>query len=91
MMVIMMAKMNPSFGATGGRLRPEFFVSKLGVFTIFFINGIALSIGACCAVDVIMLLLMINVNVDRIVCRQRVLLTLSCSPLFSLILTPYFL
>lgn len=44
-MVIMMAKMNPSFGATGGRLRPEFFVSKLGVFTIFFINGIALSIG----------------------------------------------
>ena len=44
-LVIMMAKMNPSFGATGGKLRPEFFISKLGVFTIFFINGIALSIG----------------------------------------------
>ena len=44
-LVIMLAKMNPSFGATGGRLRPEFFISKLGVFTIFFINGIALSIG----------------------------------------------
>ena len=43
--VIMLARLNPSFGATGGRLRPEFFVSKLGVFTIFFINGIALSIG----------------------------------------------
>lgn len=44
-LVIALARMNPSFGATGGRLRPEFFVSKLGVFTIFFINGIALSIG----------------------------------------------
>jgi SBF-like CPA transporter family (DUF4137) len=44
-MVIMLARLNPAFGATGGRLRPEFFVSKLGVFTIFFINGIALSIG----------------------------------------------
>jgi SBF-like CPA transporter family (DUF4137) len=43
--VIMLARLNPAFGATGGRLRPEFFVSKLGVFTIFFINGIALSIG----------------------------------------------
>ena len=45
MCVIMIAKMNPAFGATGGRLKPEFFISKLGVFTIFFINGIALSIG----------------------------------------------
>ena len=44
-LVIMLAHKNPSFGATGGVLRPEFFVSKLGVFTIFFINGIALSIG----------------------------------------------
>lgn len=44
-LVIMLARLNPAFGATGGRLRPEFFVSKLGVFTIFFINGIALSIG----------------------------------------------
>jgi SBF-like CPA transporter family (DUF4137) len=43
--VIYLAHLNPSFGATGGRLRPEFFISKLGVFTIFFINGIALSIG----------------------------------------------
>lgn len=43
--VIMLAHKNPSFGATGGVLKPEFFVSKLGVFTIFFINGIALSIG----------------------------------------------
>ena len=43
--VIYLAHLNPAFGATGGRLRPEFFISKLGVFTIFFINGIALSIG----------------------------------------------
>lgn len=43
--VIMLAKHNPHFGATGGPLRPEITVSKLGVFTIFFINGIALSIS----------------------------------------------
>ena len=43
--VIILAKMNPSFGASGGPLKPEFFISKLGVFTIFFINGIALSIS----------------------------------------------
>ena len=43
--VIYLAHLNPGFGATGGRLKPEFFISKLGVFTIFFINGIALSIG----------------------------------------------
>ena len=43
--VIFLAKINPSFGASGGPLKPEFFISKLGVFTIFFINGIALSIS----------------------------------------------
>lgn len=41
--VILLAKQNPNFFASGGPLRPEFFISKLGVFTIFFINGIALS------------------------------------------------
>ena len=43
--VIALAKWNPMFGASGGRMKPEFFISKLGVFTIFFINGVALSIG----------------------------------------------
>lgn len=42
--VIILAKVNPNIGATGGPLRPELFISKLGVFFIFFINGIALSI-----------------------------------------------
>ena len=65
-MVIMMAKINPSFGATGGRLRPEFFISKLGVFTIFFINGIALSIGRCN----ILKLFHIDPNLDIILCHM---------------------
>lgn len=43
--VIYLAKQNPRFFASGGRLRPEFWVSKVGVFTIFFINGIALSLS----------------------------------------------
>ena len=43
-MVILIANRWPTFGATGGPLRPEFFISKCGVFTIFFINGLALSI-----------------------------------------------
>jgi len=43
--VIALAKTWPSFGATGGPLRPEIFISKLAVFIIFFINGIALSIS----------------------------------------------
>jgi hypothetical protein len=43
-LVIYLAYRNPKFFATGGVLRPEFYISKLGVFTIFFINGIALSI-----------------------------------------------
>lgn len=42
--VIALAKKFPHLGATGGPLRPEFFISKLGVFTIFFINGVALSL-----------------------------------------------
>ena len=33
-------------GKTGGPLKPEFFVSKLGVLMIFFVNGIQLSIGS---------------------------------------------
>ena len=44
-LVILIAKQFPHWGATGGPLRPEFYISKLGVFTIFFINGIALSIS----------------------------------------------
>jgi len=44
-LVIYFAKKNPSFFASGGRLHPEFFISKLGVFIIFFINGIALSVS----------------------------------------------
>lgn len=43
--VILIAKNNPALGASGGILRPEFFISKLGVFAIFFINGVALSLG----------------------------------------------
>lgn len=43
--VILLAKFNPALGATGGILRPEFTISKLGVFTIFFINGVALSLS----------------------------------------------
>lgn len=43
--VILLAQKNPSLGATGGPLKPELFISKLGVFTIFFINGVALSLS----------------------------------------------
>ena len=43
-LVILIANRWPAYGATGGPLRPEFFISKCGVFTIFFINGLALSI-----------------------------------------------
>lgn len=43
-LVILIANKWPAFGASGGPLRPEFFISKCGVFTIFFINGLALSI-----------------------------------------------
>lgn len=42
--MIFLAQWNPGLGATGGILRPEIFISKLGVFLIFFINGIALSL-----------------------------------------------
>jgi hypothetical protein len=41
--VITIAKLFPKLGCTGGPLKPEFYISKLGVFIIFFINGIALS------------------------------------------------
>ena len=44
-LVIILAKYNPALGATGGILRPEITISKIGVFTIFFINGVALSLG----------------------------------------------
>ena len=44
-LVIYLAKQNPQFFASGGSLRPEFWISKVGVFIIFFINGIALSIS----------------------------------------------
>lgn len=44
-LVIYFAKKNPAFFASGGWLRPEFYISKVGVFTIFFINGIALSVS----------------------------------------------
>ena len=43
-MVIWIAHRWPWFGASGGPLKPEFFISKCGVFTIFFINGLSLSI-----------------------------------------------
>jgi SBF-like CPA transporter family (DUF4137) len=43
-LVIFLAYKNPNFMASGGPLRPEFFISKIGVFTIFLINGLALSI-----------------------------------------------
>jgi len=44
LVVIALAKAWPHFGATGGPLRPEITISKMAVFIIFFINGIALSI-----------------------------------------------
>jgi len=44
-LVIYLAKQNPHFFKSGGSLRPEFWISKVGVFVIFFINGIALSIS----------------------------------------------
>ena len=43
--VIALAQYNPALGATGGILRPEITISKIGVFIIFFINGVALSLG----------------------------------------------
>jgi len=43
-LVIFLAQKYPKFGATGGPIKPEFWISQIGVFTIFFINGIALSI-----------------------------------------------
>jgi len=43
--VIWLAKQNPYLGCTGGPLRPELTVSKFGVFMIFFINGVALSLS----------------------------------------------
>lgn len=43
--VIIAAWLNPAFGATGGPLKPEFTISKVAIFIIFFINGIALEIG----------------------------------------------
>ena len=43
-LVIWIASKWPWLGASGGPLKPEFFISKLGVFTIFFINGLSLSI-----------------------------------------------
>lgn len=46
-----MAKHNPSFGATGGPLRPEFTISKCGVFFIFFINGVALQLTGTSSAD----------------------------------------
>lgn len=45
-LVIVLAKMKPHWGATGGPLRPELTISKIGVFTIFFINGVALSLSS---------------------------------------------
>lgn len=49
----MLAKHNPSFGRTGGILKPELTISKLGVFTIFFINGVALNIGGGSPAEVV--------------------------------------
>jgi len=42
--VIALAKHNPALGASGGPLRPEITISQMGVFFIFFINGIALQL-----------------------------------------------
>lgn len=43
--VIIAAWLNPALGATGGPLRPEVTISKLAIFIIFFINGIALELA----------------------------------------------
>ena len=45
LIVIFLAQKNPRFFASGGKLHPEFWISRVGVFIIFFINGIALSIS----------------------------------------------
>jgi len=50
-LVIFLAKRNPAFFASGGLFRPEITVSKLGVFAIFFINGVALSLGSASSPD----------------------------------------
>ena len=50
-LVILLAKRNPSFFASGGMFRPEITVSKMGVFAIFFINGVALSLGGASSPD----------------------------------------
>jgi hypothetical protein len=44
-LVILVAKQNPRLGASGGILRPEITISKIGVFAIFFINGVAISLS----------------------------------------------
>ena len=40
--VLMLAKCNPQLGRTGGSLRPEFWINKVGVIFIFIINGLTL-------------------------------------------------
>jgi len=45
-LVILIAKQWPKLGATGGIFRPEITISKMGVFIIFFINGIAISLSS---------------------------------------------
>ncbi len=46
LIAIGLAWMNPSFGATGGPLRPEITISKIAISIIFFINGIALNLNS---------------------------------------------
>lgn len=43
--VLAFAKTWPSIGKTGGVLKPELWINKVGVMTIFFLNGLSLSMN----------------------------------------------
>lgn len=43
--VLILAKCYPNIGKTGGSLRPEFWINKVGVVFIFIINGLSLSVS----------------------------------------------
>lgn len=43
--VLIIAKCNPHIGKTGGSLRPEFWINRVGVVFIFVMNGLSLSVS----------------------------------------------
>lgn len=44
--VIILAKINPTIGCTGGMFKPEVTISKCAIFVIFFINGLLMSLNS---------------------------------------------